>query len=326
MIKEAIRTGIKILLLTILAAIITLVVSSITASSAVEAVTPAEASASLVGILIVSLVDVLILLWIIKLSRWTGWSLIAGLALAYFGVKTFLGQIEALAFLTPLAKELGSEMLPMTTMPNEIIIGQFLIGAALAMIVVPLAVRMMGKNRISAGTRKFLFGPAMDLTQWVWKLLAIIVVYELLYFGFGYYVAWKSPAVVAYYQGVDPGSFLAVMQTIFRDTPLLILFQAFRALLWAVFALPVVMMIRDRPWLGAFTTAIFLAVPMNIQHIIPNPFMPADVRLVHFIETTSSNFILGAFLFWLLHRSHRSLAGLFASTPQARQGQARSEA
>ena len=34
---------------------------------------------------------------------------------------------------------------------------------------------------------------------------------------------------------------------------------------------------------------------------IPNPYMPADVRMVHFVETASSTFIFGVLLFWLRH-------------------------
>jgi hypothetical protein len=50
---------------------------------------------------------------------------------------------------------------------------------------------------------------------------------------------------------------------------------------------------------------------MNIQHIIPNPYMPADVRIAHFVETASSTLIFGMVLFWLLHRRHRSLVDVF---------------
>jgi hypothetical protein len=44
--------------------------------------------------------------------------------------------------------------------------------------------------------------------------------------------------------------------------------------------------------------------------------MPAAVRQAHFIETASSNFIFGMLLFWLLHRSHRSLQDLFGGHPK----------
>ena len=288
MLKSILKTGTKVLILAILAAVITLIVSGVAATSATQAADPNQAGAALIGILLVSLVDVLMLLLvIIRLSSWAGWPLTIGLAIAYFGVKTFIGQIEVLAFLTPMASEIGAGTHPITTMPIDIILGQFFIGIALALIIVPLAVRWMGKNRKSAGETGPRLTPAMNLLQWLWKLLAVIVIYQLLYFGFGYYVAWQSPAVLEFYQGTDPGSFLAQMQNALRFTPLLIPFQALRALLWMAFAMPVIMMLRKREWTGALVTAIFLAIPMNIQHIIPNPFMPVDVRMVHFIETAS---------------------------------------
>jgi thiosulfate reductase cytochrome b subunit len=62
---------------------------------------------------------------------------------------------------------------------------------------------------------------------------------------------------------------------------------------------------------GALLTGLFLSLPMNVPHIVPNPYMPPAVRTVHFIETASSTFIFGVLMFWLLHRGHRSLADLF---------------
>jgi hypothetical protein len=151
----------------------------------------------------------------------------------------------------------------------------------------------------------------MGAGQWVLKLGAIILLYELLHFGFGYYVAWKNPAVLAFYQGTDPGSFLAEMRNVISEMPTVLGLQAFRALLWAAFALPVVDMLEDKPWIGALATGLLLSIPANVQHIILNPYMPAAVRAAHFPETASSTFIFGVLVFWLLHRSHQSLADLF---------------
>jgi hypothetical protein len=132
-----------------------------------------------------------------------------------------------------------------------------------------------------------------------------------LYFGFGYYVAWKNPAVLSFYQGADPGSFFAQMQHVITQTPTLIPFQAMRALLWTAFALPLISMLRHKGWLGALLTGLLVSLPMNIPHIVPNPYMPAAVRMAHFIETASSTFIFGMLMFWLLHRAHTSFADLF---------------
>lgn len=318
MIRNALVTGVKVVLLTIIGAIVTLVVSSVTAASAAQATSPDQATGAIFGILIVSFVDSLVLLAIIKLSRWAGLALMVGLAFSFFGVKTFMGQIEALAFLTPLGSELGSGSVPMIAMPPQLIIGLLLSGIILAIIIVPLAVRLFGKARGEAGETRPRLLPSMGAGQWLVKLLVVIVLYELLYFGFGYYVAWQSPAVLEFYQGTDPGSFLAQIQNVARNTPLLISFQGLRGLLWVIFAMPVIMMLRHRPWVGALTTGILLAITMNIQNFIPNAFMPYQVRMVHFVETASSNFILGMFLFWIFHRGHRSLGDLVGVVEQAK--------
>ena len=267
---------------------------------------------------VVTATDALILNLVITQSRWRGWPLILGLTFAFYGIQTVVGQIEAVVFLTPLGERWGAGSVPVLTMPLDFILSQFYIGAALAVVGVPLAVLLFGKVRRGRERSPVKLDHGADVSQWIWKLGAVIVLYELLYFGFGYYVAWKNPAVLAFYQGTDPGSFLAQMRNVATQTPTLIPFQAFRALLWTVFALPVISMVRHRAWLGAFITGLLLSLPMNVPHIVPNPYMPPAVRTVHFIETASSTFIFGVAMFWLLHRSHRSPADLFGALDNLR--------
>jgi glucose-6-phosphate-specific signal transduction histidine kinase len=66
-----------------------------------------------------------------------------------------------------------------------------------------------------------------------------------------------------------------------------------------VFLLPVVAVLKHLGWSGALLTGLFASLPMNTPHIIPNPYMPADVRMIHFIETASSTFLFGVLVFWL---------------------------
>jgi hypothetical protein len=68
-----------------------------------------------------------------------------------------------------------------------------------------------------------------------------------------------------------------------------------------LFALPVIRMARGPSWQVALLVGLLFALPMNIGHFIPNPIMPdPSVRLSHFIETATSNFIFGLFVTWLL--------------------------
>src|SRR5712691_2808884 len=113
------------------------------------------------------------------------------------------------------------------------------------------------------------------------KAKLILYIYLAVYFGFGYFVAWKSPAVQAYYGGSDPGSFLGQMRTVLRDTPWLLPLQVVRAMLWTALAVPVIRMMKGRWWEAGLAVALLFAVLMNSQLLIPNPFMPQEVRMVH---------------------------------------------
>ena len=115
----------------------------------------------------------------------------------------------------------------------------------------------------------------------------------VLYFTFGYFIAWKSAAVRAYYGGSDPGSFVGQMSTVLRDMPLLLPLQAIRALLWTAIAVPVIRMMKGQWWEAGLAVALLFAVVMNSQLLLPNPYMPPEVRKVHLFETACSNFLFG---------------------------------
>jgi hypothetical protein len=308
--KQMIGFTFKTLAVAVAILVITIVVSAVALPTETVEASPAEGGSVMVRLFIVCLVDALVLGLAITSSRWRGVPLIVGLVFAFYGVQTVIGQIEAVVFLTPLGERFGAGSIPALMMPIDFIMGQFYIGAAQAGLGIPLAVLLFGKAKREGKDAGPSLNPGIRGAQWIWKLGAIIVSYELLYFGFGYYVAWKDPAVLAFYQGTDPGSFLAQMRHVATQTPTLIPFQALRALLWTAFALPVIAMLRHKPRLGALITGLFLSLPMNIPHLVPNPFMPPAVRMAHFIETVSSTFIFGLLMFWLLHRSHRSLKDL----------------
>jgi hypothetical protein len=309
--KQILAFALKTIVVSIVMLIIMVVVSAMALPTETTE-TPAAGGENVILLLfIVMLIDALVISLVVTQTHWSGWPLILGLTVAFYGIQTVVGQIEAIVFLTPLGEKWGAGSVPVLTMPMGFIAGQFVIGAAVAIIGVPTAVLLFGKAKRGSGVESINLIRGMGFLEWFWKAAATILIYILLYFGFGYFVAWKNPAVLAFYQGIDPGSFIAQMRNVISETPTLIPFQAFRALLWMAFTLPVIRMLRHKPWLGALITGLLLSLPMNIPHIVPNPYMPADVRLIHFIETASSNFIFGLFMFWLLHRSHQSLADLF---------------
>ena len=255
----------------------------------------------------VTTVYALVIGLVIKNARGSRLQLVLGLMLAFYGVQTVIGQIEAIFFLTPLGERWGAGSIPVMEMPLDFIVSQFIVWGAVALVGVPLAVLLFDKRKKE--TRNSIqWLPNMSSRDWLLRIGIVIIAYELLYFGFGYFVAWKDPAILVYYQGTDPGSFFAQLANVAKETPGLYGLQAFRSLLWLVITLPVISMLRHKNWAGALLTGLFVSLPMNIPHIIPNPYMPAEVRAVHFIETVISTFIFGVLIFWLFRKSIRDIS------------------
>jgi len=55
-------------------------------------------------------------------------------------------------------------------------------------------------------------------------------------------------------------------------------------------------MIKGEWWEAGLAVALSFAVLMNSQLLLPNPLMPQEVRMVHLLETASSNFLFS----WLV--------------------------
>jgi hypothetical protein len=239
----------------------------------------AEAGAALGALLAVSFLNTAVLSHVMIRSRWAGWKLILTVFFILYGVTTVMPQIETAFFLT----SLPPGMLPRL----------FLAGAVIAAVFSPLAVLILRQWRPEPADRESPARLKMSTGEWVGKLSLIVTAYLLIYFTFGYFIAWKSAAVRAYYGGVDPGGFLAQMNTVVRETPWLLPLQAARAVLWAAIAVPVIRMMKGPPWEAGAAVALLFAVVMNSQLLLPNPFMPHEVRMVHLVETASSNFLFG---------------------------------
>jgi hypothetical protein len=286
--KAAVFVGLRVIALTVILAICVAVGGGAVGLQA-DSQSPEQGGATALLLLAVCFLQVVVLTHLIIRSRWAGWRLVATVLLVFYGVMTFMPQIESAVFLN---------RLPPGTLPRL-----FLMGALVAAPFSVLAVLILGKRK--AGTVDP--GPdprvLMPASEWAWKLAVIALVYLILYFTFGYFIAWKDPAVPQYYGGTDPGSFFAQMRAVMRDTPSLIPFQILRAMLWVALALPVIRMLKGQWPETAIALGSLFAV-MTAPLLLPNPYMPEEVRMAHLRETASSNFLFGMFIGWLLTQRH----------------------
>ena len=254
------------------------------------------------AMLLLGLINTLLIVGMIVSSRWYGWRLALLLGLAYYGSFTFITQIETLYFFAN------------TMLSPELIPRLFLMGLSIPLIYIPLAIVICNKwkKRDNKMVRKYMQIPPKQLFL---KLGVLAIIYLVIYWLAGYFIAWQNPELRAFYG--SPGEklpFLAHTVERLSNSPDLFLLQLVRGVLFAIIAMPLIIGSRVNPWVTALLVASLLGIP-HLVHIMPNPLMPAaSVRLSHMIETATSTFLYGLIIVWVLHRRHYSVRDLFVNT------------
>jgi MFS family permease len=222
-------------------------------------------------------INTTILTIMIKRSAWYGWNMIWAVALVIYGVQFFLSMIEGLVFNDAL------------NMPRQGFYSILVGGLIFTIMISPLLVWINGKIKkpeVIEHTREHVSNILIKVC-----LLAILV-YPALYLLAGYYIAWQSESLREFYTGsTEMEPFLVIMKENFRSG--LVYFQFIRGFLWLAITWPLYQMLKGGKYEKGIIIGLLLALIMNSQHIIPNPYMPREISTYHFIETAVSNFIWG---------------------------------
>jgi hypothetical protein len=247
------------------------------------------------ALLLVAALNTAVMAWLILRAPLRGWALAGALTAVFYGVQTFLPQVESLIFQTSAGY---AAHLPAAVIPRL-----FAAGLLHACLWVPLAVLILGRWKGPVPEGPADPAPSRD---WRWQVPLAALAYVVLYFTFGYYVAWRSPAVTAYYQGTDPGTFWLGMRDVFRDTPWLPPAQFLRGLVWTALAILILRTVTGSVLEKALAVAAFFAIALSSGLLLPNPYMPYPVRMAHLLETASSDFLFGALAAWMFGRAPAS--------------------
>lgn len=179
-----------------------------------------------------------------------------------WGIGQFNTLLEAVVF----------SVMPPQAMAIQLLISLIPI-ALLAMIAIAVTGRWLGPG-----------APAVSPNLAWQRLIGVIVGYEILYFGAGTLV-W--PFVQHFYADKPLPS-----------VPLVAALQVPRSL---VFVLSSLLWLRTGPRHAPLVLGVAFALIGAIAPMFPdNPYMPANIRLAHGIETGSSNFLFGLLTGWLL--------------------------
>jgi hypothetical protein len=250
---------------------------------------------------VVSLFNTAVLSYAILRSRWRGWKIVVTIFWVYFSVNVFLSQIETLYFNDSLV------------IPLKEILSFIITGALNTAVFAPVSVFVLGHLKKSGELMVSEESMIMPFKEMVLKICGIsLVVYPLLYFLFGYFVLWQFAEARLLYSGsTDRLPFFSHWVVTFTEDPWLYPWQILRGLIWVTVAAPVIRMSSTGWKETGVITGLLFAILMNIQHMLPNPYMTPIIRMAHFLETAVSNFILGFSITWLLNRHHQNIKDLF---------------
>ncbi len=259
-------------------------------SVSADALTADEQQQAGLAMLVMVAIDVLVMSGVILSSQLRGWRLVIWTWITFYGVKTFSSMLEATYFM----KNLTPSMLPhLFAMTLPLTLGWS-----------PLAVWWWGRWK---GPSAKLVGPT--LRQAVAVLIAGAVVYPVLFFLFGYFVAYRVPEVREFYGDSGATTFFAHLGLLFSNDPKLLVFEMFRGVLWVALLWAVLTRTRGPWWEGTLLAMVVHAVVQNDVHLLPNPLMSAVIRQAHLLETVPSNALFmgltGLLLALAVHRPTR---------------------
>lgn len=254
--------------------------------------TPEEQAQSLMGMLLMSAIDAALLLLLVRTSRLSGLRLMLLTAGAYYFVKTLTSQLEAVYFMPNVSGPMLPAMLAMT-LPATL-------GLA------PLAVLLGGRLRRSALDVAPGLAPLPMGKGEAWLKIGLLsaIVYPALFFLAGWFIAFRSDALVAFYGGAQGPNFLSHLAVVLSKDPFVLVLEMLRGGLWVGCAYLLLQSTKGAWWVGTLQVALWFSLLQNDVHLLPNPLMSAEIRLFHFLETASSNFLFALCIGWLLSRSH----------------------
>ena len=276
--------ALKFLLLWVVLSIVMLVTWSIgfVAGNAITHTSPPAggdpilAFFSFIGVCVFNSLLLSLFLWFTRM--YSGISKTIWVVAYCFVIQFFLTQMETIFFGQSISIE------------NPQVVSILIAGFIMSSITVLTGVLTLNKM---FSTSKQSFGLAVN--EWrpfVVPFLALIcIVYPFIYLTFGYYIAWQNENLRVFYtKSAEMNSFFHQLADSFASG--IYFFQILRAAIWVIVTMPIIVMLRD--WKAQyFLVGVLTSLLPASLLFIPNPYMPRDIAMTHFVETASSNFIWG---------------------------------
>jgi hypothetical protein len=230
----------------------------------------------------------LVLAWAGRRSSMKGLALWAQLVALSFGAQVFLTQVETAYFISAFPLLHGNFEV------YNIVWRGLLVSAFTTLAVTVMVGGFSSRPREG---KAFSVTAAGALRAGAW----LAAVYVVLYFLFGYAVAWQSQEVRLFYAGPSElNSFADQMLQTLMGRPEILVFQYMRGVLWILCLIPLFLGFAGKRLELVVLSALAFALLPSAQLAFANPLMPAGVSLAHFWEVSISTGIFGALCAWFV--------------------------
>jgi len=234
---------------------------------------------ALIGRALMSVLDSLILCWVLARSGKSGIRLAVVIFLAVFGMKIVLTVVEA------------------TYLPDlQPIVLSLLINGLIASLLWSLtAVALVDGFTDNSESSDLQEQPEwrQKWYQWILKSMLMGIIWMVLFVFFGGVVFMNIARLI------DPQALAIYTNLAMPDW--ILPFQGLRAILWLIFALPLLMQLH-----GKYTQVLFLSASIFAIWMGTNLFMafeiPAGLRYAHLAEVMAECFLFGALVFLIFAR------------------------
>ncbi len=256
-------------------------------SDAFRAMSSGTPPSAALYLLVLGLWNAIILGLVVHKSRWSGVATSLYLFLIFFIISYFQTQVETIIFREAL-----------TTISVYDALMLMVSGVITLMLFVPIGVLMHGGFKRQ-------YNPLQDdrlKLQNKWMKLGILsVVYVVIYFLFGHFVAWQFPELRLYYSGSTENlGLLYQLRTSLRLVPL----QLLRGAVFTLSAMGLRYVLnKDKMVFVVSVTMLFMT--SGIMMLLPNPIFPDAVRIGHLYELLSSMLVYGLITGLILDASPR---------------------
>jgi hypothetical protein len=297
---KSLLLGIKVVVLAVAYAVIFVVGTMVSGMSrqaaatstaaATSAVPPADESTVLLLLFVASLIQVIVVTYLVLQAQWSGWKVTGALFLVF--LSTWLqSAMESVVYLQG-------------KVPAHFNVQMPILGLVIGLLFSPMAVWLLGGFKRKAADVPRIEHARWSPGEWAGKVAALAVAFVAIYYLCGYFIAWQNPELRQFYQGsTEIKTFWVHMAAVWYGTPWMIPYQAGRGLLWVATTLPAIWMLRgSRARVALGGALMYLGLGGSVMLILPNPLMPPTVAHTHLIETAVASLLFGGFVGWMMAR------------------------